>query len=978
MFHPPTASGAALDLSAALKLIPFQDPESAKARLAHISDGLSSTLAGALPGLVAEAPDPDFAILLLDRFITESGAEVTRLLERNNVLAHYAVAVFGHSRYLGETLLRSPELLSSLADEKTLDRSFSRDEFAEQLTRFRSRMGENDFSLLLAQFKRRQYVRIMLRDVLNISSLAGTTEEISNLSDVLIEAALTHAQRELQQRHEPERYFEDARPGRSRFAILALGKLGGNELNYNSDIDLMYLYDDIEEKERRLSPHEYFVRLAQRVTEILGRVTREGPVFRIDLRLRPLGSQGELAVSLNHCRNYYSEIAQDWELQALIKARYAAGDIHVAREFLSSVQSQVYRPEVNFAAIKTALVAREKMHAKRRVAAGVQGKLGIDVKLGQGGIRDIEFLVQCLQRVYGGAEPWLRSSGTLAALHKLHDKGHLSGQEFHVLSSAYEFLRRVEHFLQLRQGLQTHQLSDQEQGVAILQRAISVFLPGELLQDVVSVIQARMAAISEIYRRVIYQQESGREMGGREADFQLRGDAAVRLGFDEHMWQRLAADAPAIFQLTRRVNLHPETRKRLSRFLSSVFTSSESYGVLLRHAAAVESALPVFESSGYLTDILVRHPEEIAILENLPQSTATMASGELFRNLFSGSFSSDPVLAFVADAKWTLEEKLARLRRRYRQRELSSGARDLVELRNVYESLASTTSVADDAITTALRIAGAPAGLAVLALGRLGTREFDILSDADLLFVADENCDTRALTKAAETLMQALAAYTQEGMLFAVDTRLRPHGSQGELVVTLRQLENYFAQEAQAWEALTYTKLRPLAGDMTTASKAVKQTAALFERFAANPAFAAAVHEMRSKLESGGETSLKTSPGGTYDIDFLTAYVLVANRIRTKNGTLRNRVWTCAAAGHLAKQDAAVLDHAAELLRTADHVVRLVEGRAHRWLPRRERAREHTEKLTSQILRRTFAKGLEAELQDTLQQVRRIYARVLG
>jgi [glutamine synthetase] adenylyltransferase / [glutamine synthetase]-adenylyl-L-tyrosine phosphorylase len=968
----------ALNLSAALEVIPFQDPASARAHLAHMCAGLSSSLAGALPGLLAEAPDPDSAVLLFDRLITESGAAIRELFERHNFLAHLAIAVFGHSRYLSETLLQTPELLASFADEKTLDRSFSHGDFEEELSRFRSRVKEYDLATLLARFKRQQYVRIMLRDVLNISALAETTSEISILSDVLIEAALKSAQDELQHRYEVESHSGNERPGQSRFAILALGKLGGSELNYNSDVDLIYLYDDVEEKEGPISQHQYFVRLGQKVTEILGRVTREGPVFRIDLRLRPQGMEGELAVSLSHCRRYYAEVAQDWEQQALIKARYSAGDVHVAREFLVSVQPHVYRREVNFAAIKTALVAREKMQSKRRIAGGMQGRLGIDVKLDRGGIRDIEFLVQCLQRVYGGAEPWLRSSGTLAALHKLHDKGHLSGQEFHILSSAYEFLRRVEHFLQLRQGLQTHRLPDQKQEVAVLRRAVAGFLQGERLQDISSAIQARMAAVSEIYRRVIYQQESGDQKLAAEADFQLRGDAMVRMGFDEPMLQRLAADAPAIFQLTRRRSLHPETRKNLIRFLSSVFTSSQSYGVLLRHTEAFESALRVFETSGYLTDILIRHPEEVAVLERLPKDTARMGSGELFRNLFSESFASDPVLAYVAQADLRFEEKLAHLRKRYRQRELTNGARDIVESRNVYESLACTTGVAEDAITTAFRIAGAPACLAVLALGRLGTREFDFLSDADLLFVADEGRDMQALTKAAETIMQALAAYTQEGMIFAVDTRLRPHGSQGELVVTLRQLHHYFGQEAQAWEALTYTKLRPIAGDNATAAKALGETSDLFERFAGDRAFAPAVRDMRSKLEDSSASSFKTSPGGTYDIDFLTGYLLVANRIRTKNGTLRDRLWTCAAAGHLAKEDAAALDHAGEFLRTVDHVVRLVEGRAQRWLPRREGAREHTEKLTSQILGQVFPQGLETELQDTLQRVRQIYVRVLG
>src|SRR5206468_11710056 len=204
------------------------------------------------------------------------------------------------------------------------------------------------------------------------------------------------------------------------FAVLSLGKLGGNELNYSSDIDLLYLHGDgPEPPAAAISNREYFVRLAQQVTEILSRHTAEGAVFRIDLRLRPQGNEGELAISLSNALRYYAETAHDWERQALIKVRNSAGDIALAREFIRRVQPQVYSEQVNFAAIKTALVAREKIDRKRRKQAATEGYESIDVKIDRGGIRDIEFLVQCLQRVYGGAEPWLRSGGTVFSLQKL-------------------------------------------------------------------------------------------------------------------------------------------------------------------------------------------------------------------------------------------------------------------------------------------------------------------------------------------------------------------------------------------------------------------------------------------------------------------------------------------------------------------------------------------------------------------------------
>src|SRR5438874_6988968 len=276
--------------------IPFQDAAAAHLSLDRVTARLSTALSGALPALLAESPDPDSSLLLFERLVSESSAETVRLLETHQFLAHYAIAVFGHSRYLGETLVQNTDLLHTFLREKKLDRSFSHEEFSEALARFRSRSFERDNSLLLARFRRREYVRIMLRDVLRIAPLAETTAEISALSDVLIEEAFREAESAMEHRFGlPQRLDAYVRSLTTPFAVLSLGKLGGNELNYSSDIDLLYLYGDgAEPATAPISNREYFVRLAQQVTEILSRPTAEGAVFRIDLRLRPQGNEGEL------------------------------------------------------------------------------------------------------------------------------------------------------------------------------------------------------------------------------------------------------------------------------------------------------------------------------------------------------------------------------------------------------------------------------------------------------------------------------------------------------------------------------------------------------------------------------------------------------------------------------------------------------------------------------------------------------------
>ena len=955
---------------------------------------------------------------MLER-LTGQGGEVLDLLNQYHFLAHYAIVVFGHSRYLGETLLQEPDLLQNLS-ERNLNRSLSHEELCTSLARFHSRSLEADVSRLLARFKRREYVRIMLRDCLKFAPLAETTAEISALADVLIQGALREAESRLERRYGTPRHRDlEGRLVNTPFLVLSLGKLGGYELNYSSDVDLLYVFGEGEAPpDAALSNHEYFIRLAQLLTQILSRVTEVGPVFRIDMRLRPQGSQGELAVSLSHALDYYAGAAQDWERQALIKARYSAGSRSLARDFLHGVQPYVYveyeeigsprsvhsrgqgqgedRPSVriNFAAIETALESREKMHRRRPGTMDRHAGERVDVKLHRGGIRDIEFLVQCLQRVYGGSEPWLRSGGTLFSLQKLHDKQHLSGKEFHELTTTYEFLRHVEHRLQLWQGQQTHHLPSGEAELGAVKRSLTGCLGGEdQIDDIHGTLRRRMAAVSEIYNRIIHSHRTGENRNSPEAEFELRSvmepaaDHAHR-----QLLERLSTDSPELYAIARREDLSPQARRNLFRFFSSALTSSQRYAAVRRHPQALEKALVLFDMSDYLSEILIRHPEEIATLAELGKMSARVGSDYLFQGMLGSQTDnrfgrredysapvSDPVFAYIAGASNSYSEKLSLLRRHYRHRVFAAGVRDITELRDVYLSLGSTSAAAEDAIATAFTIAGAPEGLAVMALGRLGTVEFDVFSDADLLFAYEEGRDAVVLTRSAEKLMQVLSAYTREGIVFSVDTRLRPRGHEGDLLQTPSQFEAYFQHEAQPWEAMTYTKLRFLAGSQAVAKRTLEATGTLFRRFAGSATFLPAVIEMRGKLEAAasGEVNFKTSAGGIYDIDFLASYMLVNNDLGDKRGTLRERLWRCAAAGVLAKADARDLDHAAELFRTVDHVIRLGAERATKWLPHAQHPREATEKLVSGVLGRVLTEGLEPELRKTCRRVREIYTRVL-
>jgi len=319
------------------------------------------------------------------------------------------------------------------------------------------------------------------------------------------------------------------------------------------------------------------------------------------------------------------------------------------------------------------------------------------------------------------------------------------------------------------------------------------------------------------------------------------------------------------------------------------------------------------------------------------------------------------------------------LRQRFRQNLFEAATRDVIHPRPVYDSLAHTTLLSERAIAAAAEIAGAPPGLAVLALGRLGTSEFDWASDADLLFVRAEDCDNNASIASAQRIMEVLTAYTRFGNLFAVDTRLRPHGGEGELVNTAASLRLYFSDEAQAWEALTFTKLRFIAGSAEVGANAIAEIRDSIRRFAADQSFTREVREMRKRLQAAAsQLDFKNSAGGFYDIDFILSVLQVKNNLVPSSINTRAQIQALASRHLLSAEDARVLDEAAELLRACDHALRLVTGRSRKSLPDNEAARAAATDLTEKILRRKFASGLQSELQQSAARVREVYERLLA
>ena len=389
--------------------------------LSEIAEGSDRTRSW----LLKSSADPENAARYLQSFEQQHANAAAKLFSTPAGL-QAAVAVFSHSRFLSEEVLRHPEWLAEAITSADLYRGLSADEMARRMESMLPEGSDVPPAHLFALFRRKQLLRILLRDVMGHGTLSDITEEISNVADAILDVACRRILAKLAVR------FGVPRCGGQvcGFSVIALGKLGGRELNYSSDIDLMFVYtgDGETDGEQRITATEFFKKAANAFTDLLSTYTSEGMCYRVDLRLRPDGRLGEVCISTEGAKNYYATRARDWELQMLIKARVAAGDAEPGRELLDFVESRIYASTLDFSAVEAVSLTRERIHEKlasKRSASAA----GVDIKLARGGIRDIEFLVQCLQRLHGGREPWVRHGGTLLALRRLNDKDLISDSE---------------------------------------------------------------------------------------------------------------------------------------------------------------------------------------------------------------------------------------------------------------------------------------------------------------------------------------------------------------------------------------------------------------------------------------------------------------------------------------------------------------------------------------------------------------------
>ena len=984
----------------------FNEPRAAEANLALLRGQLSPQLWERLPTLLAQLPGPDDALNFLERYLREAPASVTRHLEAHPAALHYLLSLFSYSRFLSESLVQEPELILWLdrrGPNEGLERMKSRDDVLEDCYRFSTMAFDLPSAVFLARFKRREYLRITLRDVLNLASLSDTCVELSNLADVLIERALRLCAVKLENAYGIPQWSDDTGHSQpARMTALAMGKLGGQELNYSSDIDLIFLYDHDGEtaggETGAISNLEYFVRLAQAILKMLSDATPEGAVFRIDMRLRPEGQQGDLAVSYATALEYYRTRGREWELQMLIKARVAAGEISTGEKLLRELHPLIYPHEAGAGVVRAVTDAREEIsRALEEHAAGGNEDTAIwNVKLSPGGIRDIEFIAQCLQRIHGGRDAWVsgRSAGTtLVALQHLHDKGYLSQRDFYRLSAAYEFLRKVEHRLQLRDGLQEHVLPRKAEARSRIARRSGVEKSGAKSagEELLARIRRHFEEVREVYERVVNEalpsQVRANEAGapataGRRPPGSERRRVARNLFYGNAQAARERAEFPAVAEQLAHYRAQGDVfaRRGLEKYLEAARHDAELMKELEETPAKLDCAAALFALSDFAAETLVRNPRAIERIGNsqeqeqkkqqtlaLPRDMAALrvAHQEAVFAAAARSILSEPrpfatfaeltraaesavreALAFAARG----DDEDAKAEARF------SGLGSPMDSTGVYKAdFVARDAPQNDTVKMGRERAGFGADFneapfVVMALGRLGAGEVDIGSDADVAFFAAPSREEKIeewrpaqAAKLAERFIRAAGSYTSEGLLLPVDTRLRPRGGEGEIVQSAAYLLEYFAGEAQAWEAATYLKVRPVAGNMALGETIIAELHGILRRrFCAAAGgdareLARQLMHMRERLErerAEGATGFKCAAGGFFDIEYVIAYAALSRgefgampkNVLEQIDALRER-------GALSGKDAGALREAAMFYRSLDHAIRLVLGRSSNTLP---------------------------------------------
>ncbi|MEI6224923.1 MAG: bifunctional [glutamate--ammonia ligase]-adenylyl-L-tyrosine phosphorylase/[glutamate--ammonia-ligase] adenylyltransferase [Deltaproteobacteria bacterium] len=866
------------------------------------------------------APDPDLALAGVERFLDAAD------LPRGRDLVDALVLLTGSSRLATQALARDPRLLLRAARSPWVRRERPEASMRATLARAARRLDpENVDGLhrLLRRFAAREVVRIALRD-LRRARVDEVTGALSSLATSALHVAIAFHDRRLRARHGPPEGLGDLPPG-AGFCAIAMGKLGARELNFSSDIDLIYVYgpDGTTTGDRPLTHFAYFARLAELVTESLAKVTEDGMVFRVDLNLRPDGRSGPIVNSVRAAELYYQSFGRSWERNALVKARPGAGDLAVGDELLGQLEPFIWRRSLDLGIIEEIQAMKARIDAR----AGAEGK--DDLKLGRGGIREAEFFVSALQLLHGGKlrDPGIRERAVLRALDRLLFAGIVQARDRDAISDAYLFLRRAEHRVQMVDGRQTHRLPPPDERLR-LARSMG-YADVEKFEAALAGHRERVAAL--------FSGLLGTPAGAAPLDPELalladqqveperRREIALRRGFDNPDQAVAALDAmarratpfsrmgdpAAAVALLVEVVATPDPGQAIAHLseFAAALKAPEPYFRILRDSPRVSRQLvSLFGTSDFLSKRFLRHPE---LVDQLLRDDQIVLEKTLpvFRQEIAARLATIPPETQIDEA---MERKLAELRRVKNEEVLRIAMHDIagsIGLSSVAEQL---SDLAEALLCAALDLAEEearakgrmpPGRLTVMALGKLGGRELGYHSDLDLIFlypasepgVVDAPGQTPAhilYARLAERFLSFLQMPLREGLLYKIDTRLRPSGNQGALVTSDLGFARYHLAHAdspqtrsQLWERQALLRARLAAGDEGLYGRIRRDVLdpVLFGVPGDPAALAAEVRRMRERMESeiGKESTKGKNPkvgrGGIVDVEFAVQYLQLAH-----------------------------------------------------------------------------------------------------
>jgi glutamate-ammonia-ligase adenylyltransferase len=794
------------------------------------------------------------------------------------------------SSCISDFLFRHPEELHYIFEN--LDKPLlGKEKLLEEIFIYKDIQDSQKLSEKIAFFKMKHFSRIIAKDIMNKNNLPELTEEYSYLADVCFELAYQKAFEKFQKRYGNPINETDGKLAEGM--VLGLGKLGGLDLNYYSDVDVVYLYSDEGKTDgkNQITNREFFINLFREVNNILTKRTFEGQPWIVDLDLRPEGKKGFIAVSLPFAENYYWSVGRTWERHMLIKARHSAGSYKVFQDFYQIIQPFVYRSYVSPEIID------EIVNMKKLIELEAQKRLlsEYDVKRGEGGIREIEFVIQIFQLLKGGKDKELRERRTLKALKKLIEKNVIPEKEGKILEEAYIFLRKLEHFIQLKNCVQTQKFSFKDASEYARKMGFKTtdeflekfeFYKNNVKKIFSSLISEKAKPVSPIQIYILTEQ-----------DEDLALDRLRKIGFKDPKWALNIFSS--IFRNVEFAQLNETWKKLLIDFIPILekeleeFQDKESFllniqkllinGEMLRIFASaleqneklVEFILKITKSSDYITNIMAKDREILDFAFGVEDILLTF---EDFEKELEVIKIENPVDKLKKLKK--IVEVLATLKYLSRLHE-KDGLGRLKELNLVLTNLA-------DFILEKLYQLNGGTNLNIYGLGKLGSKEMNIGSDLDLIFVFSDEETKNENREIPIKITKDLTSITNEGKLYDLDLRLRPYGKSGELAPTLKFYEDYFKKHAKPWERLAWTKSRFITGD-----KDLKQK---FENIINEFLFGKKIDkdfieesvEMRYKLEglskeSSNKIDIKLGKGGISDIEFLVQIYFLKNKKRETN-----------------------------------------------------------------------------------------------